>query len=138
MKIIKLIGLYIFALSFFTAGITHFIYDRGFAKMLPEWMPIKLELIYMTGITEWLLSLLLIFPQTRRAAGLATAAFLVLVLPANMYAAIHGIPAPWSEETPLAFLWIRPLFQPLLIWWVLVVSKHSNQDEVSDKIELES
>ncbi|WP_206760761.1 hypothetical protein [Halobacillus yeomjeoni] len=135
MKIIRLLGLYLFSISFFTAGVTHFIYDRGYAEMLPEWVPLKLELVYITGITEWLLALLLIFPQTRRAAGFATSAFLLLVLPANIYAAIHGVPAPWSNETPLAVLWLRPLFQPLLIWWVLAVSKHSYQGNVSDKIE---
>lgn len=126
MTLVKQTGLYLFATAFFMAGVTHFIYDHGFARMLPEWVPLKLIIVYVTGITEWLLALLLVFPQTRRAAGLATAAFLVFVLPANIYAAIYGIPAPWSEETNTVVLWIRPLFQPLLIWWVLVVSKHSN------------
>ncbi|QAS52525.1 DoxX family protein [Halobacillus litoralis] len=125
MHVLRQIGLYLFAAAFFYAGVTHFIYDHGFAQMLPSWVPLKLELVYVTGITEWLLALLLIFPQTRRAAGFATAIFLVLVLPANIYAAIYGIPAPWSEETSLAALWVRPLFQPLLIWWVITVSKDS-------------
>ncbi|WP_226585270.1 hypothetical protein [Halobacillus litoralis] len=125
MKILRKIGLFLFAAAFFYAGITHFLYDHGFARMLPAWVPLKLEIVYITGITEWLLSLLLLFPQTRRAAGIATAAFLVIVLPANIYAAINGVPAPWSEEASQTALWIRPLFQPLLIWWVLVVSKDS-------------
>lgn len=89
---IRKIGLYIFAAALFYAGITHFIYDHGFARMLPQWVPLKLEIVYMSGITEWLLSLLLIFPQTRKAAGLATAVFLIAVLPANIYAAIYSIP----------------------------------------------
>ncbi|ARI78933.1 DoxX family protein [Halobacillus mangrovi] len=134
MNIFKTIGLYIFAAGLFYAGVTHFIYDHGFARMLPGWVPLKLIIVYVTGITEWLLALLLIFPQTRRAAGFGTTAFLVLVLPANIYAAIYGIPAPWSEETPRLALWIRPLFQPLLIWWVLVVSKHSNRQKGFDTL----
>ncbi|UOQ44453.1 hypothetical protein MUN89_00185 [Halobacillus salinarum] len=126
MAILKKIGLYIFAAGFFFAGVAHFIYDEGFAQMLPDWTPIRLEIVYMSAITEWLLSLLLVFPQTRRAAGIATAVFLIAVLPANIYAAIYGIPAPWSNETSELALWIRPFFQPILIWWVLVVSKDSN------------
>lgn len=122
---LKSIGLYIFAASLFFAGITHFIYDHGYAAMIPDWMPIELEIVYMTGITEWLLSILLLFPQTRREAGLATALFLVVVLPANIYAAIYSMPAPWSESTNPVILWLRPLLQPLLIWWVLAVSKPS-------------
>ncbi|MFZ0369765.1 MAG: hypothetical protein WAM07_09190 [Halobacillus sp.] len=126
MTFIRQLGLYIFAAAFFFAGVTHFIYDHGFAQMIPQWVPYKLIIVYVTGITEWLLALLLLFPQTRRAAGWATAAFLVIVLPANIYAAIYGIPAPWSEGTNVTALWVRPLFQPLLIWWVLAVSKDSN------------
>lgn len=123
MTILRKFGLYIFAVSLFIAGVTHFIYDPGFVQMLPQWVPLRFELVYMTGITEWLLALLLIFPQTRRAAGFATVAFLIMVLPVNIYAAIMGIPFPWTEDTTLTLLWIRPLLHPLLIWWVLIVSK---------------
>ncbi|SDY21181.1 DoxX family protein [Salimicrobium album] len=122
---IKTIGLYLFAGALFSAGILHFIYDSGFAAMIPEFLPFRYELVYITGITEWLLSLLLIFPHTRKAAGLATAVFLVVVLPANIYAAIQQVPAPWTENTSLTALWLRPLFQPLLIWWVIYVTKDS-------------
>ncbi|TGB01920.1 DoxX family protein [Halobacillus salinus] len=127
MVLLKRLGLYVFVIAFFFAGVTHFIYDHGFAAMLPGWVPLKLEIVYVSGIVEWLLALLLIFPQTRRAAGIATAIFLVLVVPANFYAAIYNIPAPWSEESNQTALWIRILFQPLLIWWVLAVSKESNR-----------
>ncbi|MFD2923303.1 DoxX family protein [Halobacillus naozhouensis] len=123
MKILKQFGLYLFTLGLFIAGITHFIYDKGYAQMIPDFVPLELEIVYMTGNTEWLLALLLIFPQSRRAAGIATAFFLVAVLPANIYAAVNGIPAPWSEDTSQILLWIRPFLQPLLIWWVLAVSK---------------
>ncbi|UOQ91687.1 hypothetical protein MUO14_14150 [Halobacillus shinanisalinarum] len=123
MTIVRQIGLYLFAAGLFIAGITHFIYDKGYAQMIPDFIPLKLEIVYMSGNTEWLLALLLIFPQSRRAAGIATAIFLVAVLPANIYAAINGIPAPWEESTSMIALWIRPLLQPLLIWWVLAVSK---------------
>ncbi|SIS57644.1 DoxX family protein [Salimicrobium flavidum] len=133
--ILKTIGLYLFAGALFFAGILHFIYDSGFAAMIPEFLPFRYELVYITGITEWLLSLLLIFPHTRKAAGIATAVFLVAVLPANIYAAIMQIPAPWTEETSLTALWIRPLFQPLLIWWVLVVTKDSPWRRTYDTLD---
>ncbi|MCA0972544.1 hypothetical protein LCM20_18255 [Halobacillus litoralis] len=125
MLFLKRLALYVFAAAFFFAGVTHFIYDHGFAAMLPGWVPFKLEIVYISGIVEWLLALLLIFPQTRKAAGVMTAVFLLLVLPANFYAAIYNVPAPWSEETNQTALWIRILFQPILIWWVLVASRES-------------
>ncbi|WP_173917836.1 hypothetical protein [Halobacillus sp. Marseille-Q1614] len=123
MKFIKTFALYVFAASFFLAGVTHFIYEEGFAAMIPPFVPMRLEIVYITGIIEWMLALLLVFPQTRRAAGIATAVFLIAVLPANIYAAIISAPSPWGTETNFVFLWLRPLLQPLLIWWVIAVSK---------------
>ena len=133
--ILKTIGLYLFAGALFFAGILHFVYDSGFQAMIPDFLPFKYELVYITGITEWLLSLLLIFPHTRKAAGIATALFLILVLPANIYAAAMNIPAPWSEETSRTALWIRPLFQPILIWWVLVVTKDAPWRRTYDTLD---
>ncbi|MFC7062853.1 hypothetical protein [Halobacillus seohaensis] len=123
MHTIKTVALYLFAVIFFLAGVSHFIYEAGYATMIPDFVPLQLEIVYITGITEWMLSLFLVFPQTRRLAGIAIAIFLAAVLPANIYAAIIGAPAPWSEETNFLVLWLRPLLQPFLIWWVLVVSK---------------
>lgn len=91
--------------------------------MFPDFVPFKEAVIYISGIIEWGLAILLLFPKTRRKAGISTAIYLVLIFPANIYAAIYDIPAPWSEDKSQMVLWIRLLFQPLLIWWVLAVSK---------------
>ncbi len=122
-KGLKIVGLIVFSFFFFLAGVFHFIEAQGFAKMIPAFIPLKEELIYITGIIEFILSVLLLIPKTREKTGIVTAIYLVLVFPANIYAAIKGIPAPGQEEANVALLWVRLLFQPLLIWWVLVVSK---------------
>lgn len=120
---IKKIGLYAFVLAFIAAGFSHFIYVDGFANMFPEFVPFKRSIVYATGLIEWLLALLIVNPTTRKIAGNYTAIYLVLIFPANIYAAITGIPAPWSNDTSQAALWIRLLFQPLLIWWILAVTR---------------
>lgn len=125
-KIIRMIALVLFAVFFVFAGIAHFTQGEGFAAMLPEWMPFRLGIIYVTGILEILLALLLLWPKTRKQAGFWTAVYLVAIFPANIYAAIAGIPAPGSEEANQTLLWVRLLFQPLLIlwvWWAAQVKK---------------
>ncbi|WP_377887585.1 DoxX family protein [Alkalihalobacillus sp. R86527] len=118
-KIIRMIALVLFALFFIFAGCAHFAQGDGFAAMLPEWVPFRLALIYATGIIEILLAVLLLVPATRKLARFWTAVYLVVIFPANIYAAIAGIPAPGQEEVNQTLLWIRLLFQPLLIGWIL-------------------
>ncbi|TSB45467.1 DoxX family protein [Alkalicoccobacillus porphyridii] len=120
---VRLILLYAFALLFIVAGIAHFTLDDGFARMFPEWVPFKYPIVYITGVMEWILAIMLLIKRTRRVAGILTAIYLVAVFPANIYMAIAEIPAPWETYTDPLILWIRFLFQPLLICWVLFVSK---------------
>ncbi|MGM0851996.1 MAG: DoxX family protein [Bacillota bacterium] len=122
-KGLKVLGLILFSFFFFLAGVFHFIEAQGFAKMIPEFIPLREEIVYITGMIEFILAVLLLIPKTREKAGIITAIYLVLILPANIYAAIKEIPAPGKEEANVVLLWVRLLFQPLLIWWVLVVSK---------------
>ncbi|WP_354665919.1 MULTISPECIES: DoxX family protein [Pontibacillus] len=122
-SIVKGIGLVLFSLFFIVAGVIHFTQVEGFAAMIPDVIPFRNLIVYVTGVIEWILAILLLIPSTRRQAGIWTAVYLVLIFPANIYAAIAGIPAPGSEEANTTLLWVRLLFQPLLIWWVLAVSK---------------
>lgn len=126
-SIVKMIGLVLFSLFFIVAGVVHFTQVEGFASMIPDIIPFRNMIVYATGIIEWVLAILLLIPSTRRQAGIWTAIYLVLIFPANIYAAIAGIPAPGSDEVNKTLLWVRLLFQPLLIWWVLAVSKPNQQ-----------
>ncbi|KAA0565167.1 hypothetical protein F0342_06015 [Bacillus sp. CH30_1T] len=122
-KGLKVLGLILFSFFFFLAGMFHFIEAQGFAEMIPEFIPLREEIVYITGMIEFILAVLLLIPKTREKAGVITAIYLVLIFPANIYAAIKEIPAPGNDEANVVLLWVRLLFQPLLIWWVLVVSK---------------
>jgi uncharacterized membrane protein len=129
-KTIRRIALVLFALFFIFAGIAHFVQGEGFAAMIPEWVPFRLSLIYVTGVLEIVLAVLLLIPSTRKQARFWTAVYLIVIFPANIYAAIAGIPAPGQEEANELLLWIRLLFQPLLIWWVLWAAKQKNDSAI--------
>ncbi|MYL35008.1 hypothetical protein GLW08_18315 [Pontibacillus yanchengensis] len=116
----KKLGLFLFVFFFFLAGIFHFIFVDNFTTIIPNSLPFKAEIVYITGVIEIILAVGLLLPTTRKVSGKWTAIFLVAVFPANIYSAIEGIP---SSINPI-FLWVRLAFQPLLIWWVIAVSKN--------------
>ncbi|WP_041544345.1 DoxX family protein [Oceanobacillus iheyensis] len=117
--LIKTIFLYIFAILFMLAGIGHFVIDEFFISSMPEWVIGRPLIVYISGVIEIVLGALLLYPATRRKAGIAIAIFLVLVFPVNIYMAFNAE----NYNTPEIALWIRLPLQFLLIWWVMKVSK---------------
>lgn len=96
------------------AGIAHFGNPRPFMEHMPAAIPLRAEMVALTGAIEIILAAGLVGPRRwRRPAGMALAAYLVLVFPANVYAAVSqvpiaGVPAGWLR-------WARlPLQVPLI------------------------
>ncbi|MEM8763565.1 MAG: hypothetical protein AAGD88_07125 [Bacteroidota bacterium] len=105
----------------FTA-IGHFAFTKGMLMMLPQFVPFKTSLVYLTGIFEILLAVGLLIPKLQVLSGWALIAFLILMLPANIYAAIHQV--NYQNGTfdghGLTYLWFRIPLQLLFIVWVYV------------------
>ena len=100
--------------------IGHFKFPKGMAMMIPDFIPAKVQFVYITGIFEFLAAIGLLIPSTERITGILLIIFFVLVLPANISAAIRRIDyekgtigGPGPE-----YLWFRIPFQLLLIFWV--------------------
>ncbi|MEL7271734.1 MAG: hypothetical protein AAGL34_19350 [Bacteroidota bacterium] len=105
----------------FTA-IGHFAFTKGMSMMLPQFVPFKTSLVYLTGIFEILLAVGLLIPKLQVLSGWALLVFLVLMLPANIYAAIHQV--NYQKGTfdghGLTYLWFRIPLQALFIIWAYV------------------
>ncbi|MGZ3778973.1 MAG: hypothetical protein ACXVAZ_15080, partial [Mucilaginibacter sp.] len=56
------------AMLLFTAA-GHFMYGEGLAMMVPEFIPAKRSLIYLTGIIEIIFAIGLLIPDSRRLAA---------------------------------------------------------------------
>lgn len=104
------------ALVFLFTGFGHFEKTDEMASMLPAWVPLRVAVIYVTGALELAGAIGLLLPGVSRAAGLCLTAFLVLVLPANLYAAVNHVAMGGHEAGP-AYLLVRVPFQALLIGW---------------------
>ena len=100
------------------AGAAHWLMPTPFVQHLPPWVPAAEALVFGTGAVEVALGAALLLRQPwRRRAGLALAAYLVAVFPANVYVAVAGVdvegqPGGW-------YPWLRLPFQVLFIAWAL-------------------
>lgn len=124
------------AMLLFT-GTSHFYLSEGMVLMMPDFLPVKLELVYLTGLIEILLGLGLLIERTRKLSSLLLILFLIAILPANIVAAIKHVNIQAADFTgpSLAYLWFRIPLQLLFIGWVYVfgwrgISKLANYSSV--------
>ncbi|WP_353625688.1 hypothetical protein [Bacillus sp. JCM 19041] len=89
---------------------------------MPEWVPFRKTIVYISGIVEMAIALLLINKPTRAKAGVWTALFLILVFPVNIYMAFTS----GQYQLPAYALWLRLPLQIVFIWWVLKATKPSS------------
>ncbi len=80
--------------------------------MVPPFVPFPGAMVYLTGVLELLGAVGLFLAATRRAAGLGLTALFVVLLPANIYAAVSHIPFNGAPASPL---WERIPEQALYI-----------------------
>ena len=102
------------AFAFF--GIGHFVQTQAMTEMLPPWIPMRVPLIYLTGLLEWFLAVALLHPRFRSTAGRFCILSLVAFFPANIYAALNGIGMGGHQWGPV-YLLIRAPLQAFLIAW---------------------
>jgi uncharacterized membrane protein len=104
------------ALLFVFTGVSHFIMPEAMVQLLPPSIPLRLELIYVTGVLEILGAVGLLFPGFERLASVALILFLVAVLPGNIYGAFNRVAFGAHELGPI-YLLVRVPFQALLMGW---------------------
>jgi uncharacterized membrane protein len=84
---------------------------------MPKWLPAHAFLIYLSGMMEIVLGIMLLFSRTKKLAALFIILMLVAFLPAHIYM-IQIAPFQLGKilVTPL-IAWVRLPFQLLLIGW---------------------
>ena len=107
----------------FTA-IGHFVFTKGMSMMIPQFIPFKESVVYLTGLFEIIIAIGLIIPKFTSISGWALIIFLVLMLPANVYASINQV--NYQKGTfdghDLSYLWFRIPLQILFVAWTYICS----------------
>jgi uncharacterized membrane protein len=110
-------GAFGLGILFIFTGVGHFIQTEPMAQMLPEFVPARVPLVYLTGLLEFAVAAGFFVPQTRRLAGWVAAAVLVLFFPANIYSAFAHVPMGGHAWGPV-YLLIRAPLQAAIVAWV--------------------
>ncbi|MBL6446001.1 hypothetical protein JMN32_06755 [Fulvivirga sp. 29W222] len=107
----------------FTA-IGHFVFSKGMTAMLPNFLPYKSELVFLTGLLEIGFAIGLLLPRFQQITGWVLIIFFVLILPSNIKAALERINYQTGEPDGPgpSYLWFRVPMQLLLIAWVYLSS----------------
>jgi uncharacterized membrane protein len=103
------------------AGSDHLLNPWRYLPMMPDAVPLPRAVVLGTGVAEIAGAFGLLWPPSRRAAGLALAVYFVCVWPANWKAAIQGIVIVGLEAPNWAY-WARLALQPGFCWWALAAS----------------
>jgi len=106
------------AMLCFTA-MGHFLYSRGMALMLPEVIPFRTGWVYLTGVIEAAAAIGLLINGMKALTGWMLIIFFILVLPANIYAAMRHLDYQSGSFNGkgLSYLWFRIPLQALFIAW---------------------
>ncbi len=108
------------SLLFIAAGINHFVSPDVYMKIMPDFLPWPLALVYVSGFFEVLGGVGLAVPRLRRAAGWGLIALLVAVFPANIDMLMN------ADQFPAIPVWALVARLPLQgvmiawVWWAAV------------------
>jgi uncharacterized membrane protein len=118
------------AAAFLLTGVDHFASaETRYVPMMPEFFgATSLPLVLLTGAAEIAGAIGLLiprglsarwgFPRLRYWTGVSLAVMLAFLVIANVNVAVTGGGVDGLDFAPWYF-WLRPLFQPLIILWVL-------------------
>ena len=120
--LLRATGCVLLAAFFLAAGILHFRAADEFAKIVPPFLPLKREIVLLSGAAEIVLASWLLVPLWRRAAGLVLSAYLLAVLPANVWQALARVEVA-GIVLPDWLAWTRVALQFPLIAFVLAVTR---------------
>ncbi|MBC7538472.1 MAG: DUF2071 domain-containing protein [Bacteriovorax sp.] len=97
------------------AGIIHLVNPLVFFPIIPSFFSMKLEIIYITGILEIILAIGLLIPRLQHVSAFIITIYFIILIPVHIYISYYGIEILGIENHGL--LWVRTLFQYVLILW---------------------
>ena len=109
-------------LAFVAAGTLHLLVPGFYERIMPPYLPLHRELVYLSGVAEIAGGLGLLSERTRRVSGVGLVLLLLAVWPANVQMLLN---ARASQEAAwwIALLWARLPLQVVLMAWVWRASR---------------
>jgi uncharacterized membrane protein len=104
------------AICIIIVGSLHFAVPDPFVKIVPDYLPNHLALVYISGFFEILGGIGILVPPVSQAAAWGLLVLFIAVFPANINMAINAIDLPGIPDSSL-LRWGRLPLQAVLIAW---------------------
>jgi len=124
---VHLVLLIALSLLFINIGIDHFVNPDFYRNIMPAYLPMHTEAIYISGFFEILGGVAILFPKLRSMAGWGLVLLLIVVFPVNIHMAVNPNLFP---DIPLSFLYIRLVLQFIIIYWTYFATQPPPQKDV--------
>jgi len=111
---------YLLSLLLIIGGIAHFKMTGFYVNGMPDYLPFHKAIVYISGIIEILLGILLIIPKMTRQAAIGIVILFIVIFPANVNMYLNYQDFPDMTETSLL---IRLPIQLVLIAWAYIYAK---------------
>lgn len=109
---------YIIAAAFLITGILHFLKPQFFVKIMPDYIPWHLAMVYISGVAEMLGGIGILVSQTQTFAAWGLLLLLVAVFPANINMAVESIQKSGLGSWYSMILLLRLPLQFVIMYWV--------------------
>lgn len=97
-------------------GVAHFTSGDVMVEMMPEFLPIKKEIVYLTGILEFLAAVGLLIDKLSKITAILLMIYFVAILPANVVGSLKQVNLGGMEYGTM-YLFFRVSLQILFIFW---------------------
>ena len=123
MQTIKKILKWLLAIAFIFAGTNHFINTDFYMRIMPPVLPWHLFLVYLSGVIEIALGIMLLIPKFSRLAAWGIILLLLAVFPANIYKAVN---TELFKDFDPTLIYLRLPLQFVLIAWAFWFTRKEN------------
>ncbi len=114
----------VFAIFMIMGGVQHFLKPDFYLPFVPSFLPFSMAIIYLSGLVEIGLGLMLIFKKYAKIAALGILLLMFAFLPIHIWDVFSDTPAIGSHQAALIRLPIQFLFIAIA-WKIKQVSKNN-------------
>ena len=113
MRKFKTVMKYLMAVFYIATGINHFRNPAFYVSIMPPYIPWHLAMVYISGVIELVLGVMVLIPKYRTLAAWGIIALLIAVYPANIHMAMN--PHLYPQYSPILLRYVRLPFQIVFI-----------------------
>ena len=114
---------WLMGLFYLAAGINHFWHPGFYINIIPPYLPWHEALVYVSGVIEIVLGLMIFLPRYRALAAWAIIAMLIAFMPVHIHMVMN--PQSYPEVSPV-LLWLRLPLQVVFIAWAYWYTRPSS------------